>query len=449
MTKKFKLLNKWRWAVPGVALSLGIAVPALAFVGFVTISEREKVGVTIYNSEDLTLVRDVRRTVMKQGRNTLRYQWSGTLIDPTSLHPFLPAGVRIADTTYPLGDGEALVWNLDADRQISGPMAIQYFTSGLTWRADHMAILGADGKARLESWIRVDNRSGEDFENTHVNLVVGEVKLTEKIRDLAQRFSNGRGRVEESKSMMYDAMDRAEAEYEPTSGAAFKAARNGSYAPKSVERESLSELHLYRIEGTESLPNGGGRRMRAFKYGGVAAKDIFRCTDLGTSREVATRVFSFKNIKENGMGKQPIPEGGFQLFRQTGNGLAFEGKGSAPYTPMGEEVEVPLGSNEAVACHATQIGVRRDKVSKDGYGRIQGYEELNTFRLKLINGSKAKANFEVRDYFEYPWESSLAGSTKEDKRTMLFKATVNPAEIKEMTYTVRTKHGVLAERKEK
>ena len=40
---------------------------------------------TIYNSEDLTLVRETRKVSFKPGANPLQFSWANTLIDPTSV----------------------------------------------------------------------------------------------------------------------------------------------------------------------------------------------------------------------------------------------------------------------------------------------------------------------------------------------------------------------------
>ena len=40
---------------------------------------------TIYNSEDLTLVRETRKVTFKKGVNPLQFSWANTLIDPSSV----------------------------------------------------------------------------------------------------------------------------------------------------------------------------------------------------------------------------------------------------------------------------------------------------------------------------------------------------------------------------
>ena len=61
------------------------AAPLLAKEELVTLPERDSVQLTIYNSEDLTLVRERRSLVFKEGANRLQFSWANTLIDPTSV----------------------------------------------------------------------------------------------------------------------------------------------------------------------------------------------------------------------------------------------------------------------------------------------------------------------------------------------------------------------------
>ncbi|NIP23039.1 MAG: hypothetical protein GWN67_03465, partial [Phycisphaerae bacterium] len=57
--------------------------PASA-IELVVLPRREKVQLTIYNSADLTLVRERRNLTLKRGWNWLQFMWANTLIDPTS-----------------------------------------------------------------------------------------------------------------------------------------------------------------------------------------------------------------------------------------------------------------------------------------------------------------------------------------------------------------------------
>ena len=54
-------------------------------VDLVTLPSRQSVQLTIYNSEDITLVKETRYITFKKGGNRLQFSWANTLIDPTSV----------------------------------------------------------------------------------------------------------------------------------------------------------------------------------------------------------------------------------------------------------------------------------------------------------------------------------------------------------------------------
>lgn len=430
------------------------AAPVAAYVGFVTVAERQEVSVTIYNSQDVTLVRDRRNVVLKKGSNALRFEWAGTLIDPTSLVLFPPQGVSVLDTTYPLDQGESLVWNLKAARQVGGALAVQYFTSGLTWAADHLVTLTAAGKANVQTWITVRNNSGEDYTNTRFRLVVGEVRLVERIRDIAQRFrqeAQNYDMKEAARNMLSD-MAAEEDEAMPMSppmpsAGARPRKRAGPSRPKSVARESLSELHLYSIEGTEDVANSSARRMRAFAYDAVGVQDVYRCVD-PSGLVHAQRVLTFKNTKRNRMGTQPLPEGRILLWRSVSSGLAFDAAGNLPYTPMGEEAEAPLGITRGVTCEHHIKNFRRANLKTDALGRIVGWEDVTHHQMQLVNGADQPIDFEVRQHQQTPFSfSGIRQGSKEDVSTLLIKSAVPAFSHKDFTWEVAVQRGTLATRK--
>src|SRR4051812_2917959 len=83
-----------------------------------TVPKRAKVQLTIYNSEDLTLVRETRKVTFKKGSNPLQFSWANTLIDPTSVDlKFLTSAdkLEILDTTFPQDKRQMLYWNVQSD----------------------------------------------------------------------------------------------------------------------------------------------------------------------------------------------------------------------------------------------------------------------------------------------------------------------------------------------
>ncbi|MBM3876422.1 MAG: hypothetical protein FJ386_06850, partial [Verrucomicrobia bacterium] len=75
------------WSPGGTGLSLALAVALLfapgasARINVVTLPGRDTVQLTIYNSADLTLVKETRVLTFRKGINKLEFSWANTLID--------------------------------------------------------------------------------------------------------------------------------------------------------------------------------------------------------------------------------------------------------------------------------------------------------------------------------------------------------------------------------
>ena len=155
-----------------------------------TVPARQSVQLTIYNSEDLTLVRETRKVSFKPGVNPLQFSWANTLIDPTSVQlRFLthPDKLELLDTTFPHDKPQMLYWNVQSELDGEATVEITYFTSGISWSADYLCIANpAETEMGFEGFVRVSNNSGEEYEDAQVRLIVGRINLVEKIAQLAQ-----------------------------------------------------------------------------------------------------------------------------------------------------------------------------------------------------------------------------------------------------------------------
>src|SRR5262245_42726421 len=155
-----------------------------------TVPNRDTVQLTIYNTEDITLVRETRKVTFKRGVNPLQFSWANTLIDPTSVElKFLTHAEQLSllDTTFPHAKPQMLYWNVSSELDGEATIQITYFTSGITWNADYICLAdAAEGQMGFEGFVRVHNSSGEEYENAQVRLVVGTINLVEKIAQLAQ-----------------------------------------------------------------------------------------------------------------------------------------------------------------------------------------------------------------------------------------------------------------------
>src|ERR1700754_2085163 len=84
-TKAITMRTTFQWAALILALSTAASAVAAGNVDLPTVPKRNTVQLTIYNSEDLTLVRETRVVTFKKGVNPLQFSWANTLIDPSSV----------------------------------------------------------------------------------------------------------------------------------------------------------------------------------------------------------------------------------------------------------------------------------------------------------------------------------------------------------------------------
>ena len=79
-----------------------IASSVQARINVVTLPRRDSVQLTIYNSADLTLVKETRHLTFRKGMNRLEFSWANTLIDPTSLEFHGPLTVVTSPLSRPV-----------------------------------------------------------------------------------------------------------------------------------------------------------------------------------------------------------------------------------------------------------------------------------------------------------------------------------------------------------
>ena len=92
----------WRWLI----LAAG---RAQARINVVTLPGRDSVQLTVYNSADLTMVKETRTLMLRKGLNRLEFSWANTLIDPTSVEfrALTHADeVDVLDVSFPAAGGQ-------------------------------------------------------------------------------------------------------------------------------------------------------------------------------------------------------------------------------------------------------------------------------------------------------------------------------------------------------
>jgi hypothetical protein len=425
---------------------------AVAKVDLTTLPSRDTVQLTIYNSADMTLVRESRALTLKQGENALQFSWENTLIDPTSLE-MLPKAhadqITITELVYPPRVRNLGLWNVQSPLSGNVPVEITYLTSGLTWRAFYTGTLSSDEKTmRLQGYVRVTNNSGEDYENAQTRLIVGKVHILDQIADLARReYPYGRPGV-----VRFPTVQAAPAPAAPAArGQLRRLSEMAAEKPKEIVKEGLSEYFLYTIEGTETIPTGWSKRLQSFDIEGVPVVNLYKYEQERYGPSVV-RFLSFKNDEAHKLGQTPIPDGRLKVYRSADEQkhLAYEGQSSFKYIPVNEDVELSLGAVADVVVEPTLTDYRTENHRFDTRGNVSGWDEIQVFKVEVRNTRDVPAKIEIIRNFSTPhWDlkrtGDIDGFEKVDLDTVKFAVQLGPRSKKTFEYTLTIYQGVRAE----
>ncbi|MFO8012733.1 MAG: hypothetical protein R6X20_05435 [Phycisphaerae bacterium] len=397
-----------------VLAALAAGAPARD-VDLVTLPPRDAVQLTIYNSEDLTLVKEIRSITFKKGLNRLQFSWANTLIDPTSVHfrPLEHAGeIEVLDTTFPGERPQVLYWNIESAFEGQARVEVSYFTSGISWRADYVMITNPEEtEATFDGYVTVDNRSGEDYPDAQVRLVVGVVNLVEKIRQLAQRAQEQLAQDKRRQWAMREALEEAELAGAAVAmnGAAFGRGGGQAGRPPKVVKEGLSEYFIFTVEGTQTIKNGWSRRMVSFKAAEVPFEILYRYRPHQYGPK-PVRFFILANDEEHKMGTSPLPDGVIRVFRQNqGGGLNYYTTQSTKYIPIAEKVELNVGHDDQIVYERKVFDVARDEfIYDDKPPRVVGWDETRRWREEIRNYRAKPIVLEIRHVLQGDVEFTVA-----------------------------------------
>lgn len=447
-----------------------------------TVPRRDTVSLTIYNSEDLTLVRETRAVTFRKGVNPLQFSWASTLIDPTSVElRFVSRAdqLDVLDTTFPHDRPQVLYWNVQSEFDGEATIEITYFTSGITWSADYVAIADeAESTVRLEGFVRVSNHSGEEYEDASVRLIVGSINLVEKIAELAQIAPQqvaqlGAGQKQEfskraARDMLKEA-DRAPAAAVPATAPPRE---------KEIIKEGLSEYFVFAIEGTETIRHGWSKRMRSIEAAAVPVKAQYRYRPAEYGDQLV-RMYLMVNDKASRLGDTPLPDGVVRVFREngrgggaggaggpgggagggaggTGEGLSYLAQQAIRYVPVGDKIELNLGPDPEVVFELIKRRAWRDNLwaradgadvlrRVDGPGArvevnstIAGWDEHELYVQRVRNYTDKPIELEIRRTFpgHVTFKSHGLSPALHDYQTVQLKASARPGEKLELPFEI-------------
>jgi hypothetical protein len=434
------------WLLSSV-VAVGTFVPAAqGRINVTTLPGRDTVQLTVYNSADLTMVKETRTLVFRKGLNHLEFSWANTLIDPTSVEfrALTHAdGVDVLDVSFPPRVTDTLEWRINSEYAGEVKVEIRYFTSGISWAADYVAEATKAEKAMtLAGSVRVNNDSGEDYENAQVRLVVGVVRLVEQIRQLAQQGKNmaslnrfGTPAAALAGDNLFFALDSAVVHAE-------------SLNRREIVKEEMSEYFLYTVEGRDTIRNGWSKRLPSFKTPDVPVTSYYKF-EKERWGDAAMRYYRFTNSVSSKLGSEPLPDGTVKAFRIINEDQLYQyvGATQVKYIPVNETVELELGNDPEVLIKPTLMNWQKTDIKFDQYDNVSGWTVKQTWQFEVQNSKEIDVVLDIRRNFTGDWDlDSKADYTKVDANSVKFIVPLKPHEKKTFSYVLTSRFGMNATR---
>ncbi len=354
-------------------VAVAISAQAVAEIAVTLSPPRSGVSLVVYGNADLTLVREVRTVLLPAGRAEVAVEWPGAAIDGSSLSLRAPDDVTVSAVSQPPNRSDALRWRLEAPTPGPRDLQITYLTSGIDWKPTYRLTLDEQtGEVELEGLVTLRNRSGQDFENPEVRLVVGELRLLENLAEAAWKT------LPAYKDQRKD----------PPSAAASGLSERYVYDLGRLPYLALEET--YTASFLAPVRPAGGRivhRLHPAKYG-----------------DGVHRLVVFENTADAGLGAIPIAGAGAQVLLSGGGGPLPQAAAKVPYTPVGEECEIDLGATAELTAERRVARRERTDFEFDRFGQVEGYDDREWVEVEVHNFSAHPAVLEYTDTVPGVWD---------------------------------------------
>jgi hypothetical protein len=218
--------------------------------------------------------------------------------------------------------------------------------------------------------------------------------------------------------------------------------------PKEIVKEGLSEYFLYTIEGTETIPDGWGKRLLSFEAEDIKIESLYKYDERRWGNQTM-RFVKFANDTEHNLGKTPIPDGNIRIYGLTNeNGyLYYVGRTDIKYIPVNEEAELNLDPARLVEIKPTLIDFKTENYLFDPNDNITGWDEICTWKIEITNTRTLPVKIEItRDFDTSFWTLACEiPYEKHDITRARFNLDIEPRTKQAFEYTVTTYHGMRQE----
>jgi hypothetical protein len=285
---------------------------------------------------------------------------------------------------------------------------LSYLTGGLSWKADYVANLSADGKTLdLNAWVTLTNRSGAGFDDATLQLVAGTVN-----------------RVRQQDSRVY----------------AMAAPAPARAKTAEATQEALLDYHLYSFERPTSIADNQTKQLALLSASAVPVRREYllagneyyyrdRYSQIGQKLKPAV-FLEFEN-KGGQLGK-PLPAGVVRVYAKDSKGAAqFVGEDRIGHTAKNEKLKLRLGEAFDITAERKQTNYRKiaDSVSE------------SSWRIELRNAKDEAVVVKVQEPMPGDWEMVQESQkhTKESARVASWNVAVPAGGTTVLEYAVRVK----------
>jgi len=244
----------------------------------------------------------------------------------------IPENLRAAPT---------LSVTVDSERTGSRPATLSYLSTGLSWRADYVALFDEKaGKLDMQGWITLTNNSGTAFTNAETALIAGDIN---SYRSPNNQYGNSN-----------------------------RGWQSTSASNQSGNTSAFADYHLYQLPAKTTIADQQTKQVGFLEANNVAATKSyrFRASDFSSASEPASAdvVIQFSNSEKGGIGK-PLPAGVVRAYVRDAEGTPkFIGEDRIDHTPAGTNLGIKTGEAFDVTVQPTQISAEKSGSKRQRYG---------------------------------------------------------------------------------
>jgi hypothetical protein len=254
--------------------------------------------------------------------------------------------------------------SVTVDAASAGPRQtrLSYLTTGLSWKADYVALFDEKaGALDLQGWVTLTNVSGVTFDNAQTQLVAGDINL---VRSEGEYWNRQQMLRDRPSGVLQPGVD-------------------GPGGP------TVADYYLYPLPGRTTIAQNQTKQVSFLDSKAIKARKIYQYRAEGfRSLEEPEHVdvsLAFTNSLSGGLGAQ-LPAGIVRVYvRDAAGDAKFIGENHIGHTPQGSDLSIKTGEAFDVTVQPTLVKTEPVRKSRTRY----------TMSYKVRNAKSTAATVQI------------------------------------------------------